>query len=251
MRRPGEGAARDVAHGVAAGARGRQAGGVEAREDVRQRREPEVVELDRLPRAELARVGAVLDGELADGAQLVRLDAPGRELDPEHERADLRLVVVEAPPLEPDDVLLRDVRVARRDQRRQLAEHPERALLALEALDGVPLEDELERRRLRCPGGACGGCHVLSSRPRRPCRPRSASGPGVGGSRSLRWACRGGRRVCHLPASTAPGRAAHGWSSHLTGSKAPVAAASSGQIPRPLVMTNASQSIATSLHSRK
>ena len=40
-------------------------------------------------------------------------------------------------------------RVARRDQRRQLAEDPERALLALEALDRVPLEDQLEA------GGLC------------------------------------------------------------------------------------------------
>jgi len=51
--------------------------------------------------------------------------------------------VVEAPPLEADDVLLGDVLVALRDQRRQLVADAERRLLALDPLDGVPLEDEV------------------------------------------------------------------------------------------------------------
>ena len=85
--------------------------------------ELEVVELDRLARRQLAGAAAVLVRELADRAQLLGRDPAGRQLDAEHERADLRLVVVEPPPLEPDDVLLGDVRVAGRDQRRQLVEH--------------------------------------------------------------------------------------------------------------------------------
>ena len=89
-----------------------------------------------------------VDRELSDRAHLCRGQPPCGELDAEHERPDLRLVVVEAPPLEPDDVLLRHVCVAGRDQRRQLVHHHERRLLALQPLDAVALEHELERRRL-------------------------------------------------------------------------------------------------------
>src|ERR1044072_3347076 len=112
--------------------------------DVRQAREREVVELHVLPRRELPGAAPVEVRDLADRAQLLRGDDAARRLHAQHERPDLRLVVVEPPPLEADDVLLVDLLVARRDQRRQLVEDPERALLALEALDGVALEDELE-----------------------------------------------------------------------------------------------------------
>ena len=143
-----ERAAGGVADGVAAAARGRQADPVELGEDVGQRGEREVVELDRLTGRQLPGALAVLVGEAPDGAELGRGEAAGGQLDPQHEGADLRLVVVEAPPLHADDVLLGNVRVAHGDQGRQLAEDPERALLALQPLDGVPLEDELEGRRL-------------------------------------------------------------------------------------------------------
>ena len=73
----------------------------------------------------------------------VRRELPGGHLHAEHERADLRLVVVEAPPLEPDDVLLGHALVAGRDQRGQLLANPERRLLLLQPLDGVALEHEL------------------------------------------------------------------------------------------------------------
>ena len=72
-----------------------------------------------------------------------RRELPGRHLHAQHERADLRLVVVEAPPLEADDVLLGHALVAGGDQRGQLVADPERRLLLLEPLDGVALEDEL------------------------------------------------------------------------------------------------------------
>src|SRR5688572_20553212 len=108
-----------------------------------------MVELDGLPRAELSRVRPVLDREPTDGSQLLRGDTTRWQLDPQHERPDLRLVVVEAPPLEPDQILLRDVGVTRCDQCGELTEHPERALLSLEPLDRVPLEDEFQRRLRR------------------------------------------------------------------------------------------------------
>ena len=131
----GDRAAGEVADGVAAGADRRQAGVAQPVEDRRQRAELEVVELDRLSRRQLTGAAAVLVRELADRAQLLGRDPAGRQLDPEHERPDLRLVVVGAPPLEPDEVLLLDVGIAGRDQRRELAEHRERALLALQPLD--------------------------------------------------------------------------------------------------------------------
>ena len=123
-------------------------------EDLRQRAELEPVQLDVLPRRELAVAAAELVRDLADRAQPLGRDSPARQLDPEHERPDLRLVVVEAPPLQPDDVLLVDALVAGRDQGGQLVEDPERAPVALDPLDRVPLVDELPvRRRLQ-------GCHL-------------------------------------------------------------------------------------------
>ena len=106
------------------------------------------MELHVLARAQLSLAAAVHVRDLADRAQLRRRRDPAGDLHAQHERPDLRLVVVEPPPLEPDDVLLVDLLVARRDQRRQLVEHPERALLALQALDRVPLQNELEGRRV-------------------------------------------------------------------------------------------------------
>ena len=119
-------------------------------EHLRQRAELEPVQLDVLPRGELAVAASELVRDLADRAQARGRDAPARQLDPEHERPDLRLVVVEAPPLQPHDVLLVDALVAGGDQRGQLVEDPERALVALDPLDRVPLVDELPvRRRLQ------------------------------------------------------------------------------------------------------
>ena len=135
-------------------------------EDLRERRELEVVELDRSA-ASRARRRRGRTGSRArrSRAAAPASDAPAGQLDPEHERPDLRLVVVEAPPLQADDVLLGDVGVAGRDQRRQLVEDPERALLALEPLDGVPLEDELEARGAASCRGVCGtGLGVVRER---------------------------------------------------------------------------------------
>ena len=106
-------------------------------------RELEPVQLDVLAGRELAVAAAVEVRDLADRPQRVRRELAGRHLDAQHERADLRLVVVEAPPLEPHDVLLGDVLVALRDQRRELVADAERRLVALDPLDRVALEDEL------------------------------------------------------------------------------------------------------------
>src|SRR5439155_8231655 len=163
VRDPGDRTARDVPHGVAAGTGRRETHLGEPVEDLRERRQLEVVELDRLARRELALAAAVLVGELADRAQLLAGDAAGRELDAEHEGPDLGLVVVQPPPLEPDDVLLGDVRVARSDQVGQLVDDSERRLLELQALDRVALQHEVARGRI----GECGAtgwelrCHRL------------------------------------------------------------------------------------------
>ena len=140
---PLHGAARDVADGVAAAAGGRLAGGLEVREDVRELRELEPVELDVLAGRELAVAAAEEIRGLTDRAQLVRRELSGGHFHAQHERADLRLVVVEAPPLEPHDILLGDVFVALGDQRGELLADPERRLFALQALDRVTLENKL------------------------------------------------------------------------------------------------------------
>src|SRR5207248_232853 len=101
--------------------------------------ELEVVELEVLARRELARAAPEAVRELAERAELRAGAEAAGELDPQHERPDLRLVVVEAPPLEADDVLLGYVLVPRGDERGQLAEDAEGALVALEALDGISL----------------------------------------------------------------------------------------------------------------
>ena len=185
---PLHGRARDVAHRVAAAAGGRDARGVEVREDLGQTLQCQVVELDVLTCRELADAPAEAVGDLADRAQLGRLDEPGGQLHAQHERADLRLVVVEPPPLEADDVLLGNRFVARGDQRRQLVADAQRRLVALDALDGIALEDEVPiglgslafRTDSRahgylltaCSGRPCG--YALYARCRSPCRLRDA-----------------------------------------------------------------------------
>src|SRR5207253_4554615 len=138
-----DGTAGDVADRVAAAAGGGEPRRVEVAEDLRQRAELEPVELDVLARRELAVAVSPPVRGLADRAQVLRCQDAARELDPEHERPDLRLVVVEPPPLEADDVLLRDALVAGRDEGRELVTDAERRLLLLDPLDGVSLQDEL------------------------------------------------------------------------------------------------------------
>ncbi len=176
VRDAGHGAAGDVAHRVAAGAHRRQPHLAQPLEHGRQGAELEVVELDRLPGRQLAGVAAVSGGQLADGPQLLRRHAPGGQLDAEHERADLRLVVVDAPPLQPHEVLLGHVRVPRGDQRRQLVEHAERALLPLQPLDRIALQHELQARRLFHDSGATGHASAL------PCSPAEDGGGSVAGT---------------------------------------------------------------------
>ena len=144
-----DGAAGDVAHRVAAAAGAREACRLEIGEDVGQRRELEPVQLDALARRQLRVTAAVAVRDLADRAQLRGREDPARDLHAQHERPDLRLVVVERPPLEAHDVLLGHPLVAGRDQGRQLLADAERRLVALDPLDGVPLVDGF-------PGGCLG-----------------------------------------------------------------------------------------------
>src|SRR5262249_16928706 len=65
-----------------------------------------------------------------------------RGFHPQHEVAELGLVVVEAVPLEADHVLLGDRLVTGLDHRWQVAEDVEPRLLVLQALDEVPLPDQ-------------------------------------------------------------------------------------------------------------
>ncbi len=116
---------------------------MQAVEDLRQGGELEPVKLHVLARRQLPVAAPVPIRDLADRPQPFRGDPPAGELDPEHERPDLRLVVVEPPPLEPDEVLLLHPLVPGGDQRGQLAEDAERALVALDPLDRVALVDEL------------------------------------------------------------------------------------------------------------
>src|SRR5439155_21633382 len=69
-----------------------------------------------------------------------------RNLHPEHERAELRLVVVQPVPLEAHDVLLRDVQVVTPGQLRDLMDDPDRCLLLLQTLDRVLGQDLVPRR---------------------------------------------------------------------------------------------------------
>ena len=101
------------------------------------------MQLDALPGRQLGAPTAVAVRDLADRTELRRREDPARDLHAQHERPDLRLVVVEAPPLEPHDVLLGHGFVAGGDQRRQLLADAERCLLELQALDGIPLENKL------------------------------------------------------------------------------------------------------------
>ena len=203
MGQSGDRAPGQIPDRVPAGADCRQPGLAQSIEHPRQRAELQVVELDRLAGRQLAGAPSVLVRELAHHAQLLGRHPARGQLDPEHEGADLRLVVVEAPPLEPDEILFLDVGVARRDQRRQLTHHREWALLPLQALDGIALEHELQRRGfLQDFGGAL--CHAVP-----PSRKRE------GAPIPEPWTVPTAPALRHLPGGH-PGWAARGWSSHLT-----------------------------------
>ena len=139
----GERAAGDVAHVVAAGAGGGQAGGGQGGEHLRQLLHGEPVELHVLPRRQLAVAAAVARRDVADGAQLLWRQDAARQLHPQHEVAELRLVVVEPVPLQADEVLLGHRLVAGGDHRRQVGDHREPPLLVLQALDEVALAHQV------------------------------------------------------------------------------------------------------------
>ena len=147
-------AARDVPHRVAATAARGQPGPVQRREDLWQVVQLHAVELDVLPRGQLAVVAPAVLGDPADGAQLVRRQASARQLDPHHEVPHLGLVVVQAVPLQAHHVLLRNLLVALLDQVRDVVNDLHRRLLVLEPLHVIALPDQFP-----------GGFRLLPTRP--------------------------------------------------------------------------------------
>ena len=112
-------------------------------EHLGQRAQLQPVQLDVLAGRQLGVVAAELDRQLAEGAVLRRGHDAAGGLDAQHEVADLGLVLVQAVPLEAHHVLFGDVEIVALSQLFQLIDDLERELLTLQALDVVPLEDEV------------------------------------------------------------------------------------------------------------
>jgi hypothetical protein len=136
-----QGTAGDIAHGIAASPRCGESGLGQVGQDVGHVRQTDEVELDVLASGELREALAVLDGNLADRPQALGWEEPAGNLDAEHEAPHLRLVVVHAVPLQPDDVLLGDVEVMLPAERIELVEDEDWGLLLFHPLDGVAFED--------------------------------------------------------------------------------------------------------------
>jgi hypothetical protein len=142
---PRDRAAGDVPDGVAAGAGGGQPGRGELVQDRRHVRQVDEVDLDVLPRRELGRTLAEPHRDLADRPQRLGSQHARGDLDAEHERPDLGLVVVQPVPLQPDELLLGDVEVVRRGELGEVVQRVDRGAFELEALDRVALEDLVPR----------------------------------------------------------------------------------------------------------
>ena len=170
---PRDRAAGDVPHLVAAGARRVEAGRRQDARGLRQVAELEPVELDVLPGGELAVFAAELHGDLPDRAELGWGQEAARRLHPQHEEPGFRLVVVQAVPFEPHQVLLRDRLVAPGREERQLVQDVERRFLELEPLDRVPPQYVLSGDRFR----------HSAPRSRKKKKARGSSHPGLTGSR--------------------------------------------------------------------
>src|SRR5262245_51978816 len=94
----------------------------------------EPMKLNVLASSDLGVLAAQLDREPSDRAQFGRGQQSAGRLDPQHEEASLGLVVVQAVPLEPDDVFLRNGFVAPGGEERELGQDVERKFLDLESL---------------------------------------------------------------------------------------------------------------------
>src|SRR5690606_25356106 len=66
--------------------------------------------------------------------------------DANHEGPDLRLIVGQAPPVEPNDILFRNRLVTARDHLGKFLDDIERELLLLHALDRIALEHKIPSR---------------------------------------------------------------------------------------------------------
>ena len=95
---------RQVARDVAARARRGQAAGVEPREDAGHIRNGQPVELDRLAGGQVGDAPRVDAGQVGQGAELLRRQPPAGDLDPHHEVAVVRALLVHAVPLETHEV---------------------------------------------------------------------------------------------------------------------------------------------------
>ncbi len=93
------------------------------------------MKLDILPRGQLALVATVSLGDFADHAQPVGAQDAARDLYPQHESADFRLVVIHAEPLEPHDIFLGKLLVRGLHQPVPLAGQLGGKKLMLQALD--------------------------------------------------------------------------------------------------------------------
>ncbi len=140
-----QGAPGDVPDRVAARSRGGQPRRREFIQDRRHVREPNEVQLDVLPGRQLGRPLAVPLRDRPDRPQPRGRQHTRGDLDPEHERPDLGLVVVQPVPLQPDELLLGDVEVVGRGQRRQILQRIHRGTVPLQPLDRVALEDLVPR----------------------------------------------------------------------------------------------------------
>ena len=141
-------ASRDVAHHVAASAHRRQPDALELLENLGKLVERDVMKLDILTRGQFALVAPVGLGDFTDYAQPVGAQDAAGDFHPHHERADLRLVVVHAEPLEPHDILLGKFLVRGLRQPVPLTRQLSGEQLVLEALDRVALQDHFPRLRL-------------------------------------------------------------------------------------------------------
>src|SRR5713226_7638179 len=133
-------ASRDIPHHVAATAHRREPGPLEPLEDLGEMIERHVMQLEILPRGQLALVAAILLGDFTDRPQAFRAQAPARNFDAHHEGADLGLIVIHPKPLKPDDVLLGELVVRRVHQALPLTGQLGREKLMLQPLNRVALE---------------------------------------------------------------------------------------------------------------
>ena len=139
---------RDVAHDVAASAHRGEADAFELLENLGKLVERDVVQLDILARGQLALVAAVALGDLPDRPQPVGAQDAAGDFHPHHERADFRLVVIHAEPLQPHDIFLGEFLVRGLGQPVPLTSQLGGKQIVLEALDRVALQDHFPRLRL-------------------------------------------------------------------------------------------------------